>query len=252
MKNAAKLGPAEGTVKSARAWRAIFGRELSAYLYSPIAYIVTGLFLVFSGIFLFSTFFLVNRAELRGFFSLLPILFAFFVPAITMRLFSEERRSGTVELLFTMPVSALDATVGKFLAALIFSAIMLVPTLIYAITISTLGSLDPGPVFGGYLGALFLAAAFSAIGLYASAITKNQIVSFFVAFAICAVLALVDNFLVLLPAKAVNLLEFFSAAYHFDSISRGILDTRDFLYFLSVTGLFLWMTADVVDDRRNP
>jgi len=112
MRSVTKLEPAGGiarTAKSAPAWMAIFGRELSTYLYSPIAYIVTGLFLVFSGIFLFSTFFLVNRAELRGFFSLLPLLFAFFVPAITMRLFAEERRSGTMELLFTMPVSGLDA-----------------------------------------------------------------------------------------------------------------------------------------------
>ncbi|MFA6508354.1 MAG: ABC transporter [Treponemataceae bacterium] len=233
------------------AWTVIFGRELSAYFSSPIAYIVTGLFLVFSGFFFFSVFFLVNRAELRGFFSLLPILFSFFIPALTMRLFAEEKRIGTLETLFTLPVSGFDATMGKFLAALSFSLIMLLPTLAYALTAAVLGDLDPGPAIGGYLGAILLAAGYSAVGIYASAITKNQIVAFFIAFSICAFLTLVDKFLIILPAPIVDTLEFFSAGYHFDSVSRGIIDSRDLLYFASLTALFLWMTVAAVDDRRE-
>jgi ABC-2 type transport system permease protein len=240
------------TTRAARpAWAVILKRELSAHFSGPIAYIVTGLFLIFSGFLFFSTFFLVNRAELRGFFALLPVLFAFFIPALTMRLFAEEKRIGTLETLFTMPVSGFDAAMGKFLAAFCFSALMLLPTLLYALTVSFIGELDPGPVFGGYLGALFLAAAFSAVGVYASAVTKNQIVAFFIAFAISILLALIDKFLMILPAPAVSLLEFFSAGYHFDSIARGIVDSRDIIYFVSLTALFLWMTVAAVEERRE-
>lgn len=233
------------------AWAVIARRELSAHFTSPVAYIVTGLFLIFSGFLYFSTFFLINRAELRTFFSLLPVLFAFFVPALTMRLYAEEKRSGTIETLFTMPVSPFDAAMGKFLAAFGFSVLLLVPTLCYAATAALLGDLDPGPVAGGYLGALLLAAGYSAVGVYASATTKNQIVAFFVAFAICALLTMVDKFLIILPAPVVGVLQFFSAGYHFDSIARGIVDSRDLLYFASLTSLFLWMTVDATDERRT-
>lgn len=231
-------------------WLVILNRELAAHFSSPVAYIVTGLFLIFSGFLFFSTFFLVGRAELRNFFSLLPILFAFFIPALTMRLLAEEKRSGTIETLFTMPVSAFDATMGKFLSALSFTLIMLIPTLFYALSAAVLGDPDPGPMIGGYLGAFFLAAAFSAVGVYASGVTKNQIVAFFIAFTICISLAMIDAFLVILPAPIANLLQFLSAGYHFNSIARGIVDSRDILYFLSVTTLFLWMTVDTLDDRR--
>lgn len=231
-------------------WPVIMKRELSAFFASPVAYIVTGLFLAFSGFLFFSTFFLANRAELRNFFSLLPILFAFFVPAITMRLFAEEARSGSLETLMTLPVSGLDAVLGKFLAAFLFTACMLVPTLVYAITAFLLGRPDAGALFCGYLGALFLAAAFCAIGTFASSATKNQIVAFFVAFAISILLAMIDRFLVILPASVVSQLEFVSASVHFESIARGILDTRDLIYFLSLSVFFLGLTARTVDARR--
>jgi ABC-2 type transport system permease protein len=245
------LNPAKSAARSGRsAATAILSRELSAYFSSPVAYIVSGLFLVFSGILFISTFFLVNRAELRDFFGLLPVLLSFFIPALTMRLFAEEKRSGTIETLFTLPVSPFDAVMGKFLAALTFVAVMLLPTLAYVLTAAFLAYLDPGPVVGGYLGALLLAAGFSAVGLYASAVTKNQIVAFFVAFSICILLALVDRFLVLLPGPVVGFLEFFSAGHHFDAITRGIVDSRDILYFASLSVLFVWMSVDVMEDRR--
>ena len=231
-------------------WPVIMKRELAAYYSSPIAYIVTGLFLIFSGFMFFSTFFLANRAELRNFFNLLPILFAFFIPALTMRLFAEERRSGSIETLLTLPVSGFDVVIGKFLAVFIFTASMLIPTLIYVLTTVLLGDPDAGPIIGGYIGALFLSAAFCSIGLYASSVTKNQIIAFFIAFSICILLALIDRFLVILPSVIVTPLEYLSAGYHFDSISRGILDTRDLIYFLSVTALFLGLTVRTVDNRR--
>ena len=128
---------------------AIAKRELTSWFSSPVAYIVACVFLIFSGFLFFSTFFLVDRAELRGFFAILPVLFAFFIPAITMRLFSEETRSGSVETLMTMPVSGFDVTVGKYIAGLVSSVSILVPTLAYAVTAALLGDLEWGPIKGG-------------------------------------------------------------------------------------------------------
>lgn len=237
--------------KNAHAALVVMRRELSGFFFSPIAYIVSGLFLAFSGFLYFSTFFLVNRAELRDFFGMLPVLLAFFIPALTMRLFAEERRSGTMETLFTMPLSGFDVCLGKFLATLSFVMLMLSPSLVYVISVASLGNLDPGPVIGGYLGALFLASAFIAVGLYASSLTKNQIVAFFIAFAVCMLLALIDRFLVILPASVVGWLDYLSAGRHFDAVSRGILDSRDILYFASLTAFFLALTARVLDERRE-
>ncbi len=235
--------------RNGSAWAVIARRELAAYFASPVAYIVMVFFVAFSGFLFFSTFFLANRAELRGFFSLLPVLFAFFIPAITMRLFAEETRSGSLETLMTLPVTAFDAVLGKYLAAFAFSASMLLPTLCYAITIVLLGDPDSGPMVGGYLGSLFLAAGFSAVGVFASAVTKNQIVAFFIAFAISILLAVVDAFLILLPAPVVGFLQAISAGYHFQSIARGIVDTRDVLYFLSLSALFVSMTVKAISAK---
>lgn len=229
----------------------IMKRELGAYFSGPIAYIVTGLFLLLSGLLFFPTFFLEDRAELRGFFSSLPVLLSFFIPALTMRLFAEEKRSGSIEMLMTLPVSEADVVWGKFLAAFVSSVVMLAPTLLYIVTVAAFGSPDAGPLVGGYLGSLFLCAAFSAIGLFASSVTKNQIIAFFVAFAICAALSTMDSFLIFLPGSAVSFLAYFSAAAHFSSISRGIIDTRDLLYFVSVALLFLALTIVVERDERR-
>src|SRR5574344_172080 len=228
----------------------IMRREIVSYFTSPIAYIVTGLFLIFSGFLFFSTFFLANRAELRNFFSMLPITLSFFVPALTMRLFSEEKRSGSIETLMTLPVTPFDVVCGKFCAAFISSAAMLVPSVFYVITCRIFGAPDAGPIIGGYLGALFLIASFSAIGLFASSVTKNQIIAFFIAFAICILLAVLGNFLVFLPAPIVSFLSFFSASDHFDSISRGIIDTRDLLYFISLKALFFALSVQTLNSDR--
>ena len=229
----------------------IMKRELKSYFTSPVAYIVTCAFLIVSGFMLFSFFFLANRAELREFFVNLPWLYAIFIPALTMRLFSEERGRGTLETLMTLPVSSSDVVLGKFLASFISAVIMLVPTFIYAITACVFGDVDFGPLFCGYLGAIFLAASFSAVGIFASSITKNQIVSFFVAFGICILLAMIDKFLIFLPAGVVGFLQFISAGSHFTSISRGIIDSRDLLYFISITILFIAITVKVLENRRS-
>ena len=229
----------------------IMKRELATYFTNPISYIVTGLFLIITGVMFFTTFFLQNRANMRNFFSLLPILFSFFIPALTMRLYSEEKKSGSIETLMTLPVTELHVVTGKFLAAFISSAIMLAPTLLYLVSILFFGKPDIGPIIGGYIGAIFLCAAFSAIGVFASSVTKNQLTAFFVAFMICIVLTMIDAFLIFLPAPIVSLLQFISANEHFTSISRGIIDTRDLIYFISLTALFFCLTVKTQQNDRK-
>ena len=221
----------------------IFKREFAAYFASPIAYIVTGLFLILAGTMFFTAFYLQNRASMRNLFQLLPLILSFFIPALTMRVYAEEKRVGSIETLYTLPVTEFDVAAGKFLATFVASAIMIAPTLLYLFGMLPYGTPDAGPVAGGYIGALFLCAAFSAIGIFASSITKNQIISFFTAFIICISLTMVSDFLIFLPAPIVGFLQFLSANEHFTSISRGIIDSRDIIYFVSLTALFFSLTV---------
>ena len=229
----------------------IMRRELKSYFTSPIAYIVTGLFLIITGILFFTTFFLQNRAELRLLFGNLPVLLSFFVPALTMRIFAEERRVGSIETLMTLPVTEIDVVCGKYLASLLSTLAMLCPTLFYVITAEIFGSPDYGPIVGGYLGAVFLCASYTAIGIFATSITKNQIIAFFTGFITCIALTMLDSFLIFLPAKIVSVLSYISANAHFNSVARGIIDTRDLLYFASLTSLFFAMTVKSQQKSRN-
>ena len=230
-------------VKRKSAALIIMKRELKTYFTSPIAYIVTGLFLLISGIFFFTTFYLQNRAELRSLFSYFPMFLSFFIPALTMRVFAEERRLGSMETLMTLPITEFQVTLGKYLASFIASVLMIAPTLLYIIPIEVFGSPEYGPIIGGYLGSIFLCACFTAIGLFSSSITKNQIVAYFTGGAICLAFTLVDTFLIFFPTSIVKFFNYISAKSHFTSISRGILDSRDFIYFLSLAVLFFALTV---------
>ncbi|MBI5578488.1 MAG: ABC transporter permease subunit [Deltaproteobacteria bacterium] len=225
-------------------------KEFQAYFLSPIAYIVIAIFLLVTGWFFFSTFFLLNQASLRNFFGLLPTVFAFVVPAVTMRLFAEELSIGSYETLLTLPVTDQDVIAGKFLASGAFIAAMLVPTLAYPVTVSLLGSLDWGPVASGYLGALLLGAAYSAIGLLTSAFTRNQIVAFIVGMAICIGLTLVDQMLFFVPRALLGTLTYLAVDVHFQNIAKGILDTRDLVYFLSLCFIGLYGTSLVLKAKH--
>ncbi|UCG65019.1 MAG: ABC transporter permease subunit [Deltaproteobacteria bacterium] len=228
----------------------IFRKEFKAYFISPIAYIVIAVFLLVTGWFFFTPFFLFNQATLRNFFALLPLVFSFVVPAVTMRLFSEELNVGSYEILLTMPVTILDIVLGKFLASVVFVAAMLMPTLAYPVTVSLLGQLDWGPIFGGYVGAVFLGAAFSAIGLLASSLTRNQIIAFIAGMTICFGLTLIDKMLFFLPQSLLGILGYLGADYHFQNISKGIVDSRDVLYFLSVCFVGLYATQLAMQEKR--
>ncbi len=229
----------------------IFKKEYKAYFVSPIAYIVISVFLIIVGWLFFSTFFLDRQASLTRLFTLLPITFAFIIPAVTMRLFSEEINIGSYEILHTLPVSNQEIIIGKFLAAVAFIGVMLSPTIVYALSTAFLGDLDWGPVIGGYLGAILLGAAFSAIGLMASSLTRNQVVAFIISMAVCFSLTLMMDFvLFFLPNSIVGFFQYLSANYHFQSIAKGMLDSRDILYFLSVIFLALYGTGLILQEKK--
>jgi ABC-2 type transport system permease protein len=214
----------------------IFRKELKSYFISPIAYIVSSVFLIIIGWLFFSTFFLDSQASLTRFFALLPVTFAFIIPAVTMRLFSEEINIGSYEILLTLPVNFRDIILGKFLASVAFIGVMISPTMVYAVSTAFLGELDWGPVIGGYIGALLLGASFCAVGLLASSLTRNQVVAFIIGMAICFSLTLLIDFvLYFLPNSLVGIFQFLSANFHFRNIAKGVLDSRDILYFLSVS-----------------
>ena len=212
----------------------IFRKEFSTYFVSPIAYIVITIFLLVTGWFFFATFFLFNQANLRTFYTLLPVVFAFVIPAITMRLISEEINVGSDEILLTMPVTFRDVILGKFFASVALVGAMLIPTIAYPLTVSFMGQLDWGPVVGGYIGAVFLGAAFSAVGLFASALTRNQIIAFIIGLAICFTLTLIDKMLYFLPQSLLGVFAYLGADFHFQNIAKGIIDSRDILYFVSI------------------
>lgn len=227
----------------------IFNKEFKDYFNSPIAYIVIAIFLAITGWLFFSTFFLIDQADMRRFFNLMPLLFALVVPIITMRLFSEELNVGSYELLLTLPVTFRDIIIGKFLAAVAFVAAILLPSLSYPICISFIGDLDWGVVIGGYIGALLLGSAYAAIGLFASSLTRNQIIACIVAMVICVFLAIVDQMLFFFPQAVVDIIAFISANAHFDNVAKGIVDSRDLLYFLSVAFLGLYATHLAMEEK---
>ncbi len=229
----------------------IFKKEFKSYFVTPIAYIVISLFLLVEGWLFFSTFFLNGQASMTRFFSLLPLIFSFIVPAVTMRLFSEELNIGTYEILLTLPIKFRDIILGKFLATIGFIVVMLLPTLIYAISISFLGKLDWGPVIGGYIGAILLGAAFSAIGIFASSLTRNQVIAFITGMTICFAITLLTDFLLyFLPNTLIDFFQYFSANFHFQNISKGLLDSRDILYFITISFIALYGSNIVMKEKK--
>jgi ABC-2 type transport system permease protein len=225
-------------------------REFSSFFNSAIPYVLVAGFVVLSGVFYFRDLFLSRQADLRHFFELMPLLFCILVPMLTMRLIAEERREGTLELLLTMPVSDWELVGGKFLAALGVMVVMLGLTLSFPITVAYLGPLDKGTAAAGYLGALLMAGAFSAIGVMASAVTRNQMLAAVISFIIGFVL-LACGMLVSVSGPTLGpILAAMGIGTHFNNIARGVIDTRDVLYYLSIIFGCLLVAQQSLDSRR--
>jgi ABC-2 type transport system permease protein len=234
-------------------------REIGGYFASPVAYVFIVIFLLLCGFFTFMLggFFERREASLVSFFLWHPWLYLFLVPAVAMRLWSEERRLGTMELLLTMPVTGWQAIVGKFLASWLFLALALALTFPVVISVGYLGSPDYGVMFCGYVGSLLLAGAYLAVGCMTSAMTRNQVISFILSVVICLFLILagwppVTNLLVRwAPGWLVDTVAAFSVVPHFDGFQKGVLDSRDVIFFLSIIGFSLFTTGVIIRNLRS-
>jgi ABC-2 type transport system permease protein len=247
--------------------KAVAKRELMAYFASPVAYVFIVIFLLLTGFFTFMLggFFERDQAALNAsFFMWHPWLYLFLVPAAGMRLWSEERRLGTMELLLTMPITAWQAIIGKFLASWIFLAIALVLTFPIVLTVNYLGSPDNGVILSSYVGSLLLAGAYLSVSCMTSAMTRNQVISFILSVVICFMLILVGfapvtNFLnnviglgtSAFGQKIVETVTAFSVMTHFDGFQRGVVDSRDIIFFFSVMGVSLFTTGVILRGHRS-
>ncbi len=230
---------------------AIFKKEFRSYFYSPIAYVIITVYLVISNFMFFQGFFLMNKAQMQSYFGLTPWIFLFQVPPITIRIWAEEKKANTLELLLTWPVKDAEVVAGKFLSAFCFLAIVIALSITIPVSIAIMGNPDMGPVIGGYIGSFLLGAAYIAIGMWVSSLTENQIVAFIGGVVITFVLFIVGNqFITMrLPSFVVPVLNYIGLGSHFESISRGVIDTRDIIYYLSVIGFFLYLNVASLQRR---
>ncbi len=233
---------------------AIFKREIRSFFTSVTGYLVIGLFLALNGLFLWVfkgpfNIFDYGFADLGNFFLLAPWVFLFLIPAITMKSFSEEKKLGTLELLFIKPIGLWQTVLGKFLGTFVLGMIALTPTLLYVYSVSrlgtTVGNLDMGMVIGSYFGTIFLMGCYTAIGLFASTVSENQIVAFIIGVLLCFLLFYGFEGLssILADGHAAVLVQNLGMKHHFESIARGVLDTRDLVYFISLTAFFLFLSV---------
>ena len=237
---------------------AIFKRELRAYFSTPVAYVFIVIFLFLTGVFTFyiGNFFETNQADLSPFFSFHPWLYLFLIPAISMRLWSEERKTGTIELLMTLPVTLWEAVIGKYLAAWCFTAIALALTFPIWITVNYLGDPDNTVVFVSYIGSLLMAGGFLAIGSCISALTKNQVIAFVISVVICFLFILsgfplvLDFFSGWAPQPILDAISSFSFLSHFNSIMKGVIDIRDIIFFASLIGLWLYLNTLAIESNK--
>ncbi len=226
-------------------------KELNTYFSSPVAYVVTAFFMLVMGYFFYLILVLSREASLRGLFSNMAVILLFVTPFLTMRLLAEEQRMGTIELLLTSPVRDWQVVLGKFLGALAFLLFMLALTLVYPLLLSRFGSPDWGPIATGYLGVLLIGATCLAVGLFASSLSQNQIVTGFVAFALLIILWLLGAAAQAVGSGALgSLFDYLAINSHFDDFVRGVVDTQHIAYYLILTALFLFLATRVVEARR--
>lgn len=230
----------------------LFRKELMGYFNSPIAYIFISVFLVIGNWLFFNYFFLIGQTSMRSYFSILPWIFLFLSPAITMRLWSEEKKSGTIEFLLTLPITDWQVVLSKFLGSLAFLFIALFLTLTLPITLIILGDVDAGSVIGSYLGALFLGGSYLSLGLFISSLTKNQIVAFVLGLLSCFFVFIIGTDFVLnnVSGVLVPIFQFIGLGSHFGSIARGVIDSKDIIYYGSFIFLWLFLNVKVLNRRH--
>lgn len=236
----------------------IYKREFTSYFVTPVAYVFIVIFLFMTGIFTFyiGAFYETNQADLEPFFRFHPWLYLFLIPAISMRLWSDERKSGTIELLMTLPVSITDAVIGKYLAAWSFTAVALFLTFPMWITVNYLGNPDNTVILASYIGSLIMAGGFLAIGSCISAFTKSQVIAFVISVVICFMFILsgfpmvIDLFKGWAPQAVLDAIASFSFLTHFTSIKKGVIDIRDVIYFSALIAFWLYVNVVVIEAKK--
>jgi ABC-2 type transport system permease protein len=234
-------------------------RELANYFSTPVAYVFIVIFLVLSGVFTFylGGFYERGQADLQPFFTFHPWLYLFLIPALSMRLWAEERKTGTIELLMTLPVSIWSAVLGKFLAAWIFTGIALALTFPVWITVNYLGDPDNPVIFAGYLGSFLMAGAYLSVGSCISAFTRNQVIAFVIAFVVCLIFVLagfpmvLDLFQGWAPQPLIQAISMMSFLAHFEAIARGVIDIRDLIFFFSFIACWLLANGIAVEMKKS-
>ena len=229
----------------------IFRRELRSFFDSPMAYVFLVVFAVVNGYFFTNTFFLYGQSDMRALFGIVPLVYLFFIPGVMMGLISREKGLGTIEIISTLPINDRDIVIGKYLAGFVLILMALLTTSLHYITLISVGTeIDHGAVFTGYLGLALVAGVYASIGLFASSLTDNQVVSFIVGIAIIFVFWLMDKMLLFVHPSLAGIVQYISVEFHLSNISRGVIDTRNIIYFGSVIGFFLFLTTRLVESRR--
>ena len=230
---------------------AIYTRELKSYFNSPMAYIFLVLFGILNGYFFSSTFFLAGQSDLRSLFSIVPLIYLFFVPAISMGLIAREKNLGTMEVVATLPIEDVEFVLGKYFAAVSLIVVGLLFTAVHFVTLLYVGMrIDYGAVLTGYLGLVLLGSFYAALGTMASSLTDNQVVALIIAVCIIFVLYMLEQMLLFMPSGISHAMQYLSVNFHFSNISRGVVDSRNLVYFLSGIWLFLAVTVRVLGMRK--
>lgn len=229
----------------------IYKKELRSFFTSPMAYIFLVVFALINGYFFTNTFFLYNQSDMRALFGIVPLVYLFFIPAVSMGLISREKSLGTIEIISTLPVRERDIVLGKYLAGFTLILVALLTTAVHYITLYNVGTtVDHGAVFTGYLGLALLGGVYTSVGIFASSLTENQVIAFIVGIAIVLAFFLMDKLLFFVPASMAGIIQYLSTEFHLSNISRGVIDTRNLIYFGSVIGFFLSMTTRVLESRK--
>ena len=229
----------------------IFTKEFMGYFTSPMAYIFLIVFSLVNGYFFSNTFFLIGQSDLRALFNIVPMVYLFFIPAITMSLIAREKNLGTMEVIATLPIKQYEFVLGKYFAALGLIVVGLLFTSIHFLTLVNFGTnIDYGALFTGYLGLFFAGAVYASMGTFASSLFDNQVVAFIIAVFLVLLFFLFDKLLIFVPSFMAAFIQYLSVDYHISNMSRGVIDSRNIIYFISVIGMFLFATVQVLASRK--
>ena len=229
----------------------IYLKELRSYFNGPMAYIFLVIFSLVTGYFFSNTFFIFGQSDMRALFQIVPLVYLFFIPAITMGIISKEKNTGTMEVMCTLPIKDHEFVVGKYLAILTLLEVALFLTSIMFINLVFVGTnIDYGAVFTGYLGLFLAGAVYASMGLFASSLTDNQVVGFIIAIFFVLIFFLIDKLLIFMPHSIAGTMQYLSIDYHLSNISKGVLDTRNLIYFFSMITLFIMLTIESLNSRK--